>query len=54
MDGMDITQLPPGPVLTVGNRTLVFKFPVSFCGEFFPFLPSQRRGTGSTLLHEAF
>lgn len=36
MDGMDITQLPLSPVLTVWNRTLVFKFSVSFCGEFFP------------------
>lgn len=50
---MDITQLPPSPVLTVWNRTLVFKFSVSFCGELFPFLPSQHRATGSTCRESA-
>lgn len=35
MDGMDITQLPPSPVLTVWNRTLVFKFPSVSVESFF-------------------
>lgn len=41
MDGMDVTQLPPGPVLTVWNWTLFFKFSVSLCGEFFPSFPAS-------------
>lgn len=42
-DGTDLPWLPLGLVSTGWNRTLVFKFFVSLCGEFFPSLHTQRK-----------
>lgn len=52
-DGTEIPRLLLGPVLTGWNRTLVFKFFVSLCGEFFPFLHTQRKSTGCTCRESA-